>query len=601
MKKKLVALILALVMILSLVSIAGAATHVVEEGDNLSKLAEKYLGSSLKWREIFEANKDKISDPNSIYVGQELVIPGAVDLESALVIESIVANAESEPYGKAIKSFTYYVNSVESVMDLTAEDFQCTHFVYDGMEVHDPFDAKALGVYFTKNTVTVVVEPFYPDMSYTREGYWAMSCTNPAFSIDAATELTYVDPVVDAFEQFVVTYGEGEEAATLDCYLYTPENAEGQALPLVVFNSGGTGISVTGDLYGANFGVSFAKDKVQAENPCYVLYPQRMTGSTDNLCAGLKQIIDGLVAEGKVDSDRIYMTGESAGSTFTMNFVSRYPGYNTAIAIFNGAGGEYRSAATLEEAVKIDASSPFSDAETKQLAESGTKVMLVQSLGDTTSPPMGYAATYMKLIGYGMEAGVDVIWHYYTAEKFNALLGDNTHWVATGDAGYVTDPVTGVTTYYYPEGKLHNSSYPAANDEYIKLWLFDQSKSEYSVEFSKDQYSANYTAAHTDYSIIPEKYTKVAVLEGVPCVPAGTATTVTVYTDETETFYYLAFETFFSPGVTQYVEALVVGGQGRVVMDCSGTWWTNDINHSTMPHILALDHIDWQPYIRDGQ
>ena len=77
MRKKLLAVLLALALVLGLASFAGAATHVVEKGDNLSKLAEQYLGSRLKWREIYEANKDKISDPNSIYVGQELVIPGS--------------------------------------------------------------------------------------------------------------------------------------------------------------------------------------------------------------------------------------------------------------------------------------------------------------------------------------------------------------------------------------------------------------------------------------------------------------------------------------------------------------------------------------------
>lgn len=605
MKKKLLALTLALSMVLGMVSVADAAVYTVSAGDNLSGIAQSQLGDAARWKEIYEANKDTVKDPNRIYVGQKLVIPEGEspvvpdEPKESLVVKSIAANCESEPYGKAIKSFTYTVNSTETVMDLTADDFQCTHFVYDGMEVHKPFDAKAKAVYFTKDTVTVVVEPFYPDMSFTREGYWKVTCTNNVFNVDPTTKLTYTDPVVDAFERFTETYGEGEDAATLECYLYTPENAA-KPLPIVIFNSGGSGISVTGDPYGANFAVSFAKEASQAALPCYVLYPQRNAGSTDNLCAGIKAIVDRLVAEGKVDADRIYMTGESAGSAFTMNFVSRYPGYNTAIAIFDGAGGEYRDAATLEEAVKIDASAPFSDVETKRLAESGTKVMLVQSLGDTTSPPMGYAATYMKLIGYGMEAGVDVVWHYYTAEQFNALLGDNTYWIATADAGYVTDPITGVKTYYYPEGKLHNSSYPAANDEYIKLWLFNQSKSEYTVEFSKDQYSALYTSAHTDYSVIPEKYTKVATLEDVPCVPAGHKTTVTVYTDDSETFYYIAFMTFFKPEM-QYVECVVVGDQARVVMDCSGTWWTVDINSSTMPHILSLDHIDRQPYVRDAK
>ncbi|KKS26065.1 MAG: Peptidoglycan-binding lysin domain-containing protein, partial [Parcubacteria group bacterium GW2011_GWA2_42_11] len=32
-------------------------------------------GSGNKWRRIYNANKDKIQDPNLIYPGQELVIP----------------------------------------------------------------------------------------------------------------------------------------------------------------------------------------------------------------------------------------------------------------------------------------------------------------------------------------------------------------------------------------------------------------------------------------------------------------------------------------------------------------------------------------------
>lgn len=94
-----------------------------------------------------------------------------------VIVKSVVANCTSEPYGKAIHSFTFHVNSTQSVMNLTAEDFQCSHFVYDGNEVHKPFDAKALDVSFTQDTITVEVEPFYPDMSYTQEGYWTMTCT----------------------------------------------------------------------------------------------------------------------------------------------------------------------------------------------------------------------------------------------------------------------------------------------------------------------------------------------------------------------------------------------------------------------------------------
>ncbi len=52
-----------------------AKTHTVKSGDTLWALAVKYLGDGSKYTEIYNANKDKISDPNLIYVGQVLSIP----------------------------------------------------------------------------------------------------------------------------------------------------------------------------------------------------------------------------------------------------------------------------------------------------------------------------------------------------------------------------------------------------------------------------------------------------------------------------------------------------------------------------------------------
>jgi nucleoid-associated protein YgaU len=47
---------------------------VVEHGDNLTKIGQKY---GLTWQQVFEANKDIISDPDLIHPGQELKIPTA--------------------------------------------------------------------------------------------------------------------------------------------------------------------------------------------------------------------------------------------------------------------------------------------------------------------------------------------------------------------------------------------------------------------------------------------------------------------------------------------------------------------------------------------
>lgn len=49
--------------------------HTVESGDTLSKLAKRYLGDASRYPEIFRANKDQLSNPDKIKVGQKLKIP----------------------------------------------------------------------------------------------------------------------------------------------------------------------------------------------------------------------------------------------------------------------------------------------------------------------------------------------------------------------------------------------------------------------------------------------------------------------------------------------------------------------------------------------
>ncbi len=49
--------------------------HVVASGDTLSALALKYYGKAGLYMKIFEANKDQLSNPNLIKVGQKLRIP----------------------------------------------------------------------------------------------------------------------------------------------------------------------------------------------------------------------------------------------------------------------------------------------------------------------------------------------------------------------------------------------------------------------------------------------------------------------------------------------------------------------------------------------
>mgnify|MGYP001261762277 FL=1 len=49
--------------------------HTVEKGESLSKIAKHYYEDANKYMKIFNANTDKLKDPNMIHPGQELVIP----------------------------------------------------------------------------------------------------------------------------------------------------------------------------------------------------------------------------------------------------------------------------------------------------------------------------------------------------------------------------------------------------------------------------------------------------------------------------------------------------------------------------------------------
>jgi nucleoid-associated protein YgaU len=56
---------------------AASNTYTVKPGDTLSKIAKEVLGNANAYMEIFNANKDQLSDPDKIKPGQQLRIPQA--------------------------------------------------------------------------------------------------------------------------------------------------------------------------------------------------------------------------------------------------------------------------------------------------------------------------------------------------------------------------------------------------------------------------------------------------------------------------------------------------------------------------------------------
>ena len=73
--KKTAAVVEAMAMLVSGITACAEETYTTKTGDDLSKIAKMIYGDALKWREIYERNKEQIKDPNVIYANQTLIIP----------------------------------------------------------------------------------------------------------------------------------------------------------------------------------------------------------------------------------------------------------------------------------------------------------------------------------------------------------------------------------------------------------------------------------------------------------------------------------------------------------------------------------------------
>lgn len=56
-------------------STSSGQTYIVRPGDTLSKISFRVYGTTARYMEIYEANRDKLSSPSNVGVGQELIIP----------------------------------------------------------------------------------------------------------------------------------------------------------------------------------------------------------------------------------------------------------------------------------------------------------------------------------------------------------------------------------------------------------------------------------------------------------------------------------------------------------------------------------------------
>ncbi|MFT3763776.1 MAG: LysM peptidoglycan-binding domain-containing protein [Pseudoxanthomonas sp.] len=55
--------------------IVGEETYTIAKGDSLSKIAQEKYGKASAWKQIYEANRDVIEDPDRVFPGQVIKLP----------------------------------------------------------------------------------------------------------------------------------------------------------------------------------------------------------------------------------------------------------------------------------------------------------------------------------------------------------------------------------------------------------------------------------------------------------------------------------------------------------------------------------------------
>ena len=407
----------------------------------------------------------------TLWSAASMAVPAAL-AEGEPFERSIRITTENRGFGNEVIDIVMTVDDTADFRALTPEDYTLSRCMVDkrmGTEV----DMHPTAVDYTDTEIRLAVEPFILKSSHR---HFAFTCTDERlnFTYDDIDEI--LCPNVDCFTDETITVGE----RTLQYHLYSPESDA--PLPVVIYNHGGGCTGYEGVLTDDCFASAWVTGDAQETFPCYVVAPYRASVNESDMkvedeLACVKAIIDGMIADGRVDADRVYMGGESMGCIFTMTFGNAYPGVLAAEILMDGGPFDVPADAALEDAVQKDLMSPWSDAELQTLAQSGTAVAVVQGVGDTLSIPIRLATVYRKLVALGMADGEKVAWVPYSADKFNELLRSTTKIFHVGkdEATRITDPITGEET--WQDGLFHNSSRVTAWDPFIREWLAGQALS----------------------------------------------------------------------------------------------------------------------------
>lgn len=337
-----------------------------------------------------------------------------------IMFSEIIANSTVENFGETVHSFDITVSEDIDLKTIKAEDFIIENAIIDQGGTKGKIRVKEVSI--NGNTITIEVDDF---LLFKSSELKIICTSNEELSFQYNDITKIISPVADKFE--------GKEYNGLNYKLFSPKETE--ALPLVVWmhGRGDNGLQ----LRSAKNATMFAEDQNQEKNPSYVLAPQSDDSVTemkwtDKELENIIQVINGLIEEGKVDKNRVYIIGHSMGGQGTWNLLRKAPDL-------------FAAAITMAPRI-IENQAELDDLKTLK----NLPVWLFHATSDPINKVEGSRDRYNKLVEVGN-----------TKVKYTELSDEEMKSFGIG---------------YFSPFEFHATNVVMANTAGVVDWLFEQNK-----------------------------------------------------------------------------------------------------------------------------
>ncbi len=236
-------------------------------------------------------------------------------------ITSLEVNTTVRTIGQYPENYVITFDEDISNSDLKASDFSMSgNASYWGAKTTRPFSCEFQEISIQKNTLTLVPKDF-PEKYFYVEDFHVTCSVDSYYNFSSIDVTSIITPVADDFETL-----SNDNRMPFDYHLYTP--SEETNMPIVVVFHG---FGDTSNLLTYKTAVEWAEPENQALRPCYVLAPviddatYYSASGRDKVFDDIKDILDQMITENKVDPSRVYVMGNSFGGLSTFEFCEKYP------------------------------------------------------------------------------------------------------------------------------------------------------------------------------------------------------------------------------------------------------------------------------------